>query len=308
MKRSDASYTPNSMLRNSHGAVAIPLALALMSVGVASDAQTTLPTQASVYVTVTDREGRSVRDLRSDEVSVRVSGKPVALTELSQPRHPVSAVVILDTSASMKVNAPAMFDFAAEFLSRLEPQDRAKVGGFNDHMHLSSGFSSSTDELVAQLKVLPRGQTTPFFDALIAGADALKDERGQRIILVLTDGEDSASKASFAAALNSLHAHGVTVYGVGVESVWIRGANVMRTRPHRDLKRIVEESGGGYIELTKRVDVKTAIDEIFEALRGHYLMTLASPIPDGKMHTLEVTTTRAGVTLRARTAYVRRSQ
>jgi VWFA-related protein len=90
----------------------------------------------------------------------------------------------------------------------------------------------------------------------------------------------------------------------GPESDYFNRERVVRTRPSRDLKRIAEETGGGYFELTKSADLSPTFTRVAQELRSQYLPAFAPTALDGKTHKIEVRVSRAGTTVRARKSYV----
>jgi Ca-activated chloride channel homolog len=78
----------------------------------------------------------------------------------------------------------------------------------------------------------------------------------------------------------------------------------VKTRPTRDLKKLAEETGGGYFELLKTADLAPTFARVIEELRSHYLLGFAPAILDGKTHMLDVRVARPGVSVRARKSYV----
>ena len=94
-------------------------------------------TEVPIYATVLDSSGRLVPDLDRGDFTVLDDGKPVELTQFSNATQPFTAVVMLDTSASMTANLELLNHAAEQFLLRLLPVDRAQVGAFNDKIQLS---------------------------------------------------------------------------------------------------------------------------------------------------------------------------
>ena len=78
----------------------------------------------------------------------------------------------------------------------------------------------------------------------------------------------------------------------------------MRSRPSRDLRKIADETGGGYFELTKTADLAPTFTRVAQELRSQYLIGFAPTSLDGKVHKLEVKVNRPGMTVRARKSYL----
>ncbi len=138
--------------------------------------------------------GRLVPILQRDDFIVLEDGKPVELTLFSNEPQPFTAVVMLDTSASMTANLDLLNLAAEQFLLRLLPVDRARVGAFNDKIQMSDAFTNNRDSLIADLKDLQFGNPTRLNDAIDASLDVLEEIDGRRVVLVFTDGEDTGEQ------------------------------------------------------------------------------------------------------------------
>jgi Ca-activated chloride channel family protein len=210
----------------------------------------------------------------------------------------------MDTSASMTANLKLLNRAAEQFLLRLLPVDRAQVGAFNDKIQLSGTFTNDRDELIAALDDLYFGNPTRLNDAIGASLDALQDVDGRRVILMFTDGEDTSSKTRFNTVLDRARDEEVMVYSIGLESEYFNGVRVVRSRPTRDLRKISEETGGGYFELKQTADLSPTFTRVAQELRSQYLIAFAPETLDGRVHKLEVRVNRPGMTVRARRSYL----
>jgi len=211
--------------------------------------------------------------------------------------------VMMDTSASMTNNLELLNLAAEQFLIRLLPVDRAQVGAFNDKIQLSGKFTNDRDELIDALDDLQFGNPTRLNDAIETSLDALEKIEGRRVVLVFTDGEDTASKVGFRTVLERARDEEVMVYSIGLESEFHNGARMQRTRPSRDLRKIAEETGGGYFELKKTAELASTFTRVAQELRSQYLLGFAPATLDGKLHKLDVRV-RQGHTVRARKSYL----
>ena len=261
-------------------------------------------TEVPIYATVVDGAGRLSPDLQKSDFTVTDDGKPVELTLFSNASQPFTAVVMLDTSASMTNNLEFLNRAAEQFLIRLLPVDRAQVGAFNDKIQFSGRFTNNRDELISALNDLQFGNPTRLNDAIAASLDALENVDGRRVVLVFTDGADTSSKIGFRTVLERARDEEVMVYTIGLESEFFNGARLERTRPSRDLRKIADETGGGSFELKKTDELSPTFTRVAQELRSQYLLGFAPATLDGKVHKLDVRTTRAGTTVRARRSYL----
>jgi len=155
-----------------------------------------------VYATVTDGEDRLVPDLSKGDFDVLDNNVRQDITFFENQSLPITSVVMLDTSGSMTEALPLVKAAAEQFLERLLPQDKAQVGAFNDKIQFSGVFTSDRDDLAAALKDLDFGYPTRLYDAIDQSVDRLSAIDGRRVIVLLTDGEDTTSKKSQGAVLD----------------------------------------------------------------------------------------------------------
>ncbi len=257
-----------------------------------------------IFATVLDPSGRLVPDLEQADFTILDNGKPADVSLFSNESQPFTAVVMLDTSASMTANLKLLNRAAEQFLLRLLPVDRAQVGAFNDKIQLSGTFTNNRDELIGALNDLYFGNPTRLNDGIAAGLDALQGIDGRRVVLVFTDGEDTSSRTGFKSVLERARDEEVMVYSIGLESEYFNGMRVVKSRPSRDLRKISDETGGGYFELLKTVDLAPTFTRVAQELRSQYLIGFAPAALDGKVHKLEVKVAKPGMTVRARRSYL----
>ena len=257
-----------------------------------------------VYATVIDVSGRLVPELEQADFTILDNAKPAEVSLFSNESQPFTAVVMLDTSASMTANLKLLNRAAEQFLLRLLPDDKAQVGAFNDKIQLSGTFTNNRDELIGALNDLYFGNPTRLNDGIAAGLDALQGIDGRRVVLVFTDGEDTSSRLSFKTVLERARDEEVMVYSIGLESEYFNGVRVVRSRPSRDLRKISDETGGGYFELVKTADLSPTFTRVAQELRSQYLIGFAPAALDGKVHKLEVRVNKPGMTVRARRSYL----
>jgi Ca-activated chloride channel homolog len=258
-----------------------------------------------LYATVTDSNGRLVPGLMREDFEVLDNDKPQKIAVFSAENQPITVVVMLDTSGSMTNNIDLVKAGAEQFFIRLLPHDRGQIGDFNDKIQMLSGVTGDRDELVTALRDVDFGYPTRLWDAVDAGLDSLKGLEGRRVVLVFTDGGDNSSKVSFGALLERARADEVMVYAIGLagEEPGPNG-RPMRTRPDRSLRKIADETGGGYFELDHRDQLTTTFTRVSEELHSQYVLGFASETRDGKVHRLELRVKRPGMKVRARKSYV----
>src|SRR6185503_11100044 len=146
----------------------------------------------SLFVTVADATRRLVSGLTQEEFEVFDNEKPQSIIFFQNEVQPITVIVMLDTSGSMTLTLDLLREAAEQFLIRLLPDDKGKVGAFNDKIQFSSTFTSNRDQLVTEVKNLDYGNGTRLWDAIAASLDELKSVEGRRVVLVFTDGDDTS--------------------------------------------------------------------------------------------------------------------
>lgn len=282
----------------------------------------------AVYATVTDSEGRLVPDLSRDDFEIYDNGKPQPLTLFANDIQPITIVVMLDRSGSMKANFHLVEAAAEAFVKRLLPADKARIGSFAVRIQVDpSDFTSDKEEMIRILRteLQPEGPT-PLWNALNVGMNALRRQEGRRVVLVFTDGVDSpmnfsGNNVSQKDAMKRAQVEDVMVYAIGLESYvpfgnrraplpggpmgGLRRQSVMISqKPDEGLAKIAAETGGGYFELTTTDDLTSTFARVADELHRQYALGFEPPKLDGKSHKLEVRLKKPGMTARARKSYV----
>ncbi|MQA30004.1 MAG: VWA domain-containing protein [Luteitalea sp.] len=284
-------------------AAAAVVAIALASLPVAAQQEPTFRTGTqivSLFATVLDGQNRLVPDLVQEDFEVFDNDKPQELLVFRNEVQPISVVLLLDTSGSMTSSIELLKTASEQFLIRLLPEDQAAVGAFNDKIELSAQFSSDRDGLIAEVKDLDYGNGTRLYDAVDEGLNSLQGIEGRRVVLVFTDGEDTSSRTGRGTVLDRARAEEVMIYAIGLQSEFMG----TRSRPDSGLRRLAEETGGGYFELKKTSDLGSTFSRVAQELHSQYALGFEGKQLDGKVHKLTVRLKRPGMTARARKSYV----
>jgi Ca-activated chloride channel family protein len=263
----------------------------------------------SLFATVTDAQKRLVPDLQQSDFDVFDNDKPQPLVFFQNETQPITVVVMLDTSGSMTLTLDLLRAAAEQFVLRLLPADRAKAGAFNDKIQIKgSRFINDRDQLVTDIKDLDYGNGTRLWDALAASEDELKGVDGRRVILVFTDGDDTEShNASLGKVVDRARAEEVMIYAIGLESNYFNGQRMVRSKPDSGLRKVADETGGGYFELSKTADLAPTFTRVAQELHSQYVLGFAPMSLDGKVHKLSVKMKQPGMTARARKSYLANS-
>ena len=284
-------------------------------------------TTVAVYATVTDSAGRLVPDLTKDDFEIFDNGKkqPIALFESGQ--QPITVVMMLDRSGSMRSNFNLVRSAAEQFVTRLLPGDKARIGSFADRIQVDPrAFTSSQREMIEILRTqLQEAGATPLWNAINVGITGLLHQDGRRVVLVFTDGMDrpmneSSNNVSLKDAMKRAQQEDVMVYAIGLAGQngfggrGRRGYGAMGGRmripppeadkPDPGLMKIATETGGGYFELTSANDLNGTFTRVADELHRQYALGFVPEKLDGKTHKLELRLRDRLLAARTRKSYI----
>jgi VWFA-related protein len=297
----------------------------------------------AVYATVTNEGGRLIPDLTRDAFSVLDNGKPRELTLFANDIQPITVVLLLDRSGSMRANFELVEQAAEKFVDAMLPIDKARIGSFSNRIQIDPrDFTSSHDELLEILRhELQEEGPTPLWNAVNVGITGLAHQGGRRVILVFTDGADNPANgrdtnSSLRSVMKRAEEEDVMVYAVGLigqngrgsggagPSVGVGGRGMGRgfghgyggrgggggghmgfdDKPDPGLAKIAAATGGSYFELTSTGDLAQTFQRVADELHHQYALGFSPATLDGKLHTLDVRLNAAGLTARARKSYL----
>jgi Ca-activated chloride channel homolog len=258
----------------------------------------------SLFVTVLNAQNRLVPGLTRDDFEVFDNDKPQPLVFFDNEIQPITVIAMLDTSGSMTATIPLLRAAAEQFLLRLLPADKGRVGAFNDKIQFSSRFTADRVELVSDLKDLDYGNGTKLYDAVAASLEEFKGVDGRRVVLVFTDGDDTESRTGLGAVIDRARIDEVMVYAIGLESHYFDGVRMVQSKPDAGLKKLADETGGGYFELKATSDLAPTFTRVAQELHSQYVLGFTPMQLDGRAHKLTVRVKRPAMTARARRTYL----
>ena len=299
-------------MHRQHYTVVVFAVLLVMTVTVVTQPQPMFRSGTEIvdlFVTVTDSDGRLVPSLTREDFEVYDNDRLQELVVFENSVRPITVVVMLDTSASMDLNRRRLMAGAEQFLIRMLPDDKARVGAFSDKIEIEPvEFTDDRDELISWLPKLDFGNETRVYDAAGASLTALSNIPGRRVVLLFTDGDDSASEINAGDVLDQAISQEVMIYSIGFESNYFNGVRYVQTRPDRNLRRFAEETGGGFFELTEAADLGPTFTRVAQELHSQYVLGFTPTERDGELHNLEVRIKQRGMSARARRSNISPSE
>jgi Ca-activated chloride channel family protein len=308
-------------------ATGIAVAVVCGTIALAAQQQPTFKSgvrTVAVYATVQESGGRLVPDLAREAFEIKDNGKVQNITIFSSEVQPINVILMLDRSGSMKGNFALLEAAAHAFVRKLRPDDKARIGSFAEKIQMDpEGFTSNQEELIGIIRTKLQTQgPTPLWNGIEAAIEALKTQEGRRVVLVFTDGADNPgnfklNNKSFMDIMRRGQQEDVMVYAVGLQSAGGASSGGLNSggfggmgggfgggnRPDPGLAAIAEETGGGYFELDRAVNLSATFQRVADELHRQYLIGFEPQNLDGKMHKLEVKVRGNGMKVRARKEY-----
>jgi VWFA-related protein len=198
--------------------------------------------EVMLYATVVDPKNHLVTNLDKTSFSVFEDGQPQQITSFRRDDIPVSMGILIDNSGSMRDKRPAVNQATLNLIRASNPQDEAFIVNFNDDAFLDQDFTSNIDLMREALERIEARGGTAIYDAVVASANQLTKgaKREKKVLLLVTDGEDNASRDNLEEAVKRVQDDaGPTVYTIG-----ILGNDRQAKRGRRALERLAAETGG----------------------------------------------------------------
>jgi len=258
-------------------------------------------TAVELPVTVYNRSGKPVDDLQPEDFTVLEDGVAQEISYVALHRDlPIRMGIVIDTSGSMERSLPDVQRVVMGFLKNLlRPRDRAYIETFSDQPDLLASFTADFDTLENALLALYADRSTAFFDGVITGLFQFSGLRGRRSMVVLTDGEDTASTHTFDEALEYAQRAGVTIYTIGID------LPVSKIVVRHHLKRLADVTGGKAFFLPRHANLEDVYATIDRELRTQYLVayTSSSERPPEELREIKVKVARKGARVRTIAGY-----
>jgi len=264
--------------------------------------------EINVVFTVVDKDGRFVRDLKQDQFRILDNHLPPQkiLEFRAQTDLPLYVGLLIDSSNSIRDRFKFEKDAASEFLyDIIRPRsDAAFVLAFDEQWELTQDFTGDLDKLRNGVKSIQAGGGTALWDAVFyACREKLMKEPARnavrRAIILVSDGEDNASRVYREEAIDMAQRSEVIIYTI---STTLMGSH---TRGDENLKILAEATGGRAFFPNKLDDVSAAFGEIQDELRSQYSVSYRAQnlVANGQFRPIQITTDGKKFKVRAKKGY-----
>jgi Ca-activated chloride channel family protein len=249
----------------------------------------------ALSVTVLDQQERLIGDLTRPDFAVFEDGVRQDIAYFETREVPLDLALLIDTSISMAPNLGFVQKAALDLVGMLRPADRAAVMAFNDRVHVLTTFTSETETVARAVRAIRPMGATALYNAIYV---ALREFRRsvatdstvrRRAIVVLSDGEDTASLLSFDELVAEARRAGVTIYTIGLRADQTFGYQAARGRSifsnaDYEMKALAQETGATVHFVKRASEVAAAYADIGRELSQQYAIGYVSrnPVQSGR--------------------------
>jgi Ca-activated chloride channel homolog len=258
--------------------------LAVAAVGIVSAQIQVNVVQVPLLVTVSDTKGQLVTGLTKENFRVFENQKAQKIDAFSRELdRPLSIALLVDTSSSVYSQLEFERSAARDFFSSIVKarKDRVTVIGFSNDPHIMADFTDDLDKLAVGLKQLEAGGGTGVYDAVYKTAkQKLAGEAGDRrkVIILISDGYDTASAYSLDEATEMAQKHDIVIYAISVNKI-TNSSGSEKSDGNKAIKHLVTETGGKAYYPSKLTELGIEFQKIEEELRSQYLLSFTPAGP-----------------------------
>jgi len=240
----------------------------------------------NVLVSVLDDNNRPAPDLPVEAFQIFEEGvkQKIEVFE-SETKQPLDIALMIDASLSAHKEISFEQQAAAHFIAQvLRPEDRLSVFAFDENVRQIAGFSENVKVLQSAVQRIPDGAGTSIYDALLLGSNALerRKEDRRRVIIMVTDGGETTSRADFEAARKAAVRANTLLYSIIVRPV--KSESGRNTAGEHAIETITDTTGGAIFFPDTSQDLDIIFDRIDRELRTQYRLGYY-PNPRGPVNT-----------------------
>jgi Ca-activated chloride channel homolog len=226
----------------------------------------------NVFVTVTNQQGAPIGNLTKSDFKLSEDGLPQKIAVFSKESElPLSIILAVDTSSSTRKDIRLELDAARRFIhSIIRPQDGLSLYTFSSDVSELTPFTAKLHQIDGAINEVRVGGATSLYDAIYLGSKALMKRQGRKVLVLITDGGDTASTIDYKEALRAAQQSEALVYSL--IDVPVEASAGRNTGGEHALIQISNDTGGKYFYAANVGQLDNAFSEISDELRTQYLL------------------------------------
>jgi Ca-activated chloride channel family protein len=235
----------------------------------------------NIAVNVVDGTGAPVGGLKQDDFEITEDGKVQKIAYFEKESStPLSIVLAIDASESVLRDERLEKNAAKRFVNTLlREQDELDLMDFSDTVREIVPFTNQKKRIEAGLNDIQRGAETALYDAIFLAADRLSQTRSdagrRRVLVLITDGGDTAKRSRYGQALEEAQRAGAMIYSIIIVPVWADAGR--NTGGEHALVQMSNDTGGKYFYVEDKKDLEPAFARVSDDLRTQYVIGYYAP-------------------------------
>jgi Ca-activated chloride channel homolog len=230
-------------------------------------------------ITVKDK-GKFVTGLTKNNFEVYEDGKRQQIETFDAPSQlPLNIALLVDTSNSVKLKLPFEKDAGEDFVMTATAhrrKDQVLLASFDSDVELHHDFTDAQEPLIRELRKLKAGGYTRMYDAVYRIIEEklanILRANARRVIVVLSDGADTASDRTLREAIEMAQKHDVTVFGISTKNFKGATSGMVENSDDKDLRKLCEETGGQVFLPSEKIELFRAFTQVAVDLRQQYVV------------------------------------
>ena len=262
--------------------------------------ETTGVSRVLLEATVTDKAGRSVRDLDAASFRVVENDEPQAIDLATVETLPVTYTLLVDASQSMHTRMGFVRKAAGRLADFLRPDDRVIVAPFNQSLGAITGPTADRDTIAGAVEAIASKGGTAIADVLVEGARLMTGVDRRHVVVLITDGYDENSRTKMVDALAAAQSAHASVYVIGIGGV--AGISI---KGERALRQIAKDTGGRVFFPWRESELPAVHELVADDVQQRYLITYSptNQAADGAWRRIALSTSDPSHQVRTRAGY-----
>ncbi len=271
-----------------------------------------------IPVSVLDREGRAVTNLKLEDFELKIDGKVVPISDMTRSETPIRLAMLFDNSSSVLIAREFEKEAAVRFFRRvIRPEkDKAALFSVATVTQLEQSLTSDVGSLTRMIDLFPPPEgATALLDGIVKVAEYLRSANGRRVIVIVSDGDDTTSDGTLAETVKSLQVNDCQVYVVKTTDfenfkrtgTRVGSANTRFLDAERRMSEIAAQTGGAVYSPIDEKEIKDAFDRISAELSQQYILSYypeEAAEKSGEFRTISLAVKgKQNLTIRARKGY-----
>ncbi len=240
---------------------------------------TLVPIPASVI----DAVGRPVTNLKLEDFELSVNGEPAEIADIFRAESPIRLAMLFDNSSSVSIAREFEKKAAIRFFKRVIRPDKDLAALFSvaTGTRLEQTLTKNSEQIIQAIENFPQPEgATALLDAIIKAADYLKEVNGRRVIIIVSDGDDTISDSTFEETVRAVQAANCQVYVVkttdfeNFKRTGIRGgnANIRALSAERRMTELALQTGGTVYSPIDEKELDRSFNQISAELSQTYIL------------------------------------